>query len=119
MPSSVKAYSIAINNPGSVSAPGDGFIDNLRVEDYGTALSPTPSGLDADGAAAKRRGNWRYRGRINQLGLGTNCYVDHNSLPTSTEPSPNATVKAEGGSFTFQIYVGHGAASLVTHDELN
>jgi len=118
MPSSVQAYKIQITNSNRNVAPKDGFIDNLRIEDYATSgLETTPTGLTLVLSKAKRRGNLRYREIINQLGMVANCYVPAQSLPTVS--SSTGTLKSEPTSFTFQIYAEHGAASLITADELN
>ena len=117
MPASNQAYKIQIANSNSGNlAPNDGFIDNLRIEDYAPSLETTPSGLTLALSQAKRRGNLRYRDIIDQLGLVANCYVDPRTLPTASTSTGNAITMPT--SFGFQIYVERSDC-LLTHDELN
>jgi hypothetical protein len=112
MASSVQAYQISIANT-TVIAPGNGFIDNLRIEQYGLNFETTPAGLTYLLSQAKRRGNMRYREIILQLSIVTNCYVPPQSIVS------DATAITEATAFAFQIYIERGAGSLVTNDELN
>jgi hypothetical protein len=126
MASSQAVYTITITNGITGSTPNDGFVDNLRIEDYyGSAgLVTTPSGLTLALCKAKVRANVRYREIINQLAIVSNCYVAEKADIVGTNTTPNvvaaaATGKVEPTSFIFKIIVEHGDASLSTPDELN
>ena len=80
MASSVQAYQVTIANSITGVAPGDGFVDPRRVEDYGLNFKTTPSGMTLALNKAKERGNWRWRAIFDQLGLVTNVYVHAPSI---------------------------------------
>jgi hypothetical protein len=107
-------YTITINNFKVVTTPGDGFVDNLKIEDYYTSLKTTPSGLTYALCKAKRRGNLRYRAIIDKMNMVANVDIDTASLLTA--PS-DATAKTEATAFTFNVFVRSGDASLLTEDE--
>ena len=118
-------YTITITNGNSdQSPPNDGFVDNLKITDYGLNLESTPADLTLELCQAKVRGNFRYRDIINQLGIVANCFVyeqPYSDWPYTTYPktTSDATAIAEASSFSFMIIVEHGDASMVTADELN
>jgi hypothetical protein len=121
MASSIQYYAVTVTSAGTVSAPGDGFLDHKKIENYyaSTAnaleLTPTsPATLTLALCKAKRRGNIRYHEIIRQFQLVQNCWIDPNSL-TAT----GATAVAEATSFAFQLIAMHGDAAWVTADELN
>ncbi len=113
MASSQTLYSITITNGNSNSAPKDGFVDNLKIENYNVSLVTTPVSLTLALAKAKRRANIRYREIINQLAIVANTYVVDNAITS------DATYHSEATSFTFLIIIEHGDACLTTPDESN
>lgn len=113
MASSVQAFRVTITNGSGGGAPADGFIDHLKIEQYGLNLNTTPMGLDLNACKAKRRGNVRYLEMINQLQMVANCYVDPNSYTS------DATESAEANTYVFHLYAERGADSFVTADELS
>lgn len=114
MGSSQTFYTVVVTNGNTNSAPHDGFIDNLKIEDYyaGSSLASAPSGLTYALCKAKRRGNIRYRDIVAQLSVVANCYIDTNNIVNA-----GGTAKVEPTTFQFSIIVEHGDASLVTEDE--
>ncbi len=106
-------YSVTITNSNSNSSPRNGFVDNLKIEDYyaSAGLKTTPSGLDYNLCKAKRRGNMRYRDIIAQLNMICNISIDELSITS------DAGAKTEATSFTFYIAAEHGDAAFVTEDE--
>lgn len=128
MASSIQYYSIVITNSYTNSTPADGFVDNLRIENYyaatNYALENTTncSGLTLALATAKRRGNFRYHEIIRQLGLVSGFRIDPNSISGTT--AAGATIIAnptnallEPGSITFQIIASGGTSAWNTADE--
>lgn len=123
MSSSQALYSITIANGNTTTAPHDGFVDNLTIENYygtaGTSLETAPSGLDVALCKAKVRANLRFREIINQLSIVSNCYIASKAGVTTPNVTSDATAKTEATSFAFWIIVEHGDASLSTPDEFN
>jgi hypothetical protein len=128
MASSLQYYSVVITNSYSNSSPTDGFVDNLRIENYyattSYALENTSncSGLSLTLSAAKRRGNFRYHEIIRQLGLVSGFRIDPNSVigytsaPLAIIANPTNAL-LEPASFTFQIIAAGGTSAWNTADE--
>lgn len=123
MSSSQALYSITITNGNTTTAPHDGFVDNLTIENYygtaGTSLETTPGSLTLALCKAKVRGNLRFRDIINQLSMVSNCYIASKAGVTTPNTVSDGTALAEPTSFQFWIMVEHGDASLSTPDEFN
>lgn len=90
-------------------APGNGFIDNRKIEDYMAAGSTPVTYAQAE---AKERANMRYETLIAKIQQFANIYV-------SDIAAPNANAITEATTFSFTATVEHGASSLVTQDEIN
>lgn len=122
MASSIKYYTVVINNSISNASPSDGFIDNQKIEQYYAAaassgtpnpLETTPSGLTYALCQAKRRGNVRYHEIIRQIELVSNIGIDPNFI-TAT----GGTALLAPTAFNFQIMAQFGDGAFVTNDEL-
>lgn len=113
MASSQTAYTVTITNGATTTAPSDGFVDNLLIQNYGLDFETTPAGLTLTLCEAKRRGNLRYRNIIDQIGLVTNGEI----LPDTI--TSDATAITEASAFSFIVVIGNGDASLITRDELH
>jgi len=122
MTSNPSFYRISISGS-SGSAPNDGFVDNLRMEDYLSnsvgADGINESSLDnfsptvtLTNSLAKRRANIRYNGIVAQMGLVTTIYISN-----VVAFGANATTPAT--TFNFDVLVDHGDGSLATWDENN
>jgi hypothetical protein len=111
MASSLSVYNVTITNGNSNASPNDGFVDNLKIENYNISLVTTPSGLTLALSQAKTRANFRYIDIINQLSMVTNVYINNTNI------SNNATYKTEATSFGFEFFVERGDSALVTNDE--
>ncbi len=123
MPSSATLYHIILSNLYVNAAPGNGFVDNLKITDYGQDLVTTPAGLTLALSEAKSRGNFRFREIINQISIVCNAYLSLQPSSTSNPYAPytisDATYKTEATVFQFWLIIEHGDASLVTADEYN
>lgn len=94
----------------TAAAPGDGFIDNMTIEQYMRDGSAAPTTLDQ--TTAKERANLRYKLLTQQLSLETNIYV-------SDIVAAGGSASAAPSSFVFTATVEHGDDSLFTRDEAN
>jgi hypothetical protein len=111
MSSSLAVYQVVITNGNSNSTPKDGFVDNLRIEDYAQVLTTTPASLTYNLSKAKRRANLRYHDIVNQLSRVCNVSIQ--------VVLSDATYHAEATTFTFYMTVEAGDAALNTNDESN
>jgi hypothetical protein len=112
-------YRISISGPTN-SAPADGFVDNMRAEQYlanavgadGTnesSLDNLPAFTLAN-SMAKKRGNIRYNEVVAQMGLVGNINIS-NIVATGASATSSAT------TFNFDVIIEHGDGSLRTWDE--
>jgi hypothetical protein len=132
MATSMQFYTITITNSISNSAPGDGFVDPTRIENYysynpynatnyyGSGATPyafegTQSSLTLALCLAKRRANHRYVEIVRQLELISNVWIDPNSVSIPGGSTPGWTPT----SLTFSMLTPFGDSVWVTKDELN
>jgi hypothetical protein len=87
----------------------DGFIDNMKVEQY-MVNGAIPGTLN--NSTVKTQGNLRYKQILQQLDLMGNIYV-FNAVANG------ATVNSVANSFTFYLKVEQGDNVLRTKDELS
>lgn len=105
-------YNVVITAPSSNTAPSDGFVDPVKVEQYLTDLANPPANFTFAASQAKRRANQRFYFMVSQLGLMANVYL-HNVVAVGADASTPPT------SLTFIVEIERGDDVLVTRDELN
>ena len=90
----------------------DGFIDNMKVEQYMAASNTGVAPASFTTSTNKVRANIRYKTIIEQLQLMGNMY-------DSEDVAVGATIDTPGTAFNFTLEVERGDEVLGTMDELN
>ncbi len=119
MSSSQTLYSVLITNGNINASPKDGFIDNLKIENYGQSLVTTPVGLTLALSEAKSRANFRFQEILQQIEMVTNVQLSEQENTTDPYTVSNATISTEATSFQFWVIAEKGDSSLITADEYN
>lgn len=113
----ISGTGVTTNTTITALGTGTGGTGTYTVSQSQTVASENLTGapnLTLAQSQAKRRGNYRYRWMIEQLGLLGNVYVVPQSI-TATSGAANA----EPSAFSLQVWAERGGASLITADELN
>lgn len=104
-------YRVTIDGSSApTTAPNDGFIDNIKTQDYMAQGAAAPTTLAQ--TTAKERGNIRFKFLQQQLQYDANVYVNETI-------STNGSAIAQPTSFVFTAVVERGDDVLFTRDELN
>jgi hypothetical protein len=102
-------YRVTINGSAApTTAPNEGFIDNLKIQDYMAQGATAPTTLDQ--TTAKERANWRFKFLQQQLQYDANVYI-------SETVSTGGSATAQPTSFVFTAVVERGDDVLFTRDE--
>lgn len=101
-------YLISIANS-TGAAPANGFVDNMKIEQYIAAGSSPTTYLQSQ---AKERANVRWQFTVEQILRMANCYP-------SQMIATGASATAEANPFVFHVEVERGDSVLQTPDENN
>ena len=112
MPTTLSSfYTVSINYIAG-TGDSDGFIDNLKVEQYMAQANGATAPASLTTSTNKVRANIRHKTIMEQLQLMGNMY-DHDDLAVG------ATIDTPGTAFNFVLEVERGDEVLATQDELN